>query len=87
MKTVYDKAPVYLIEGTPGYLAGEWPGLKSNKFSNTRRIIRQYSSGIIFDRTIILNNNNHHSNRDASNQHSLFNSTRVIKGILIQTIN
>ena len=46
---VYKKAPVYCIEGVPGYKAGEWPGLKSSRFENTRRIIHPKCSGIIFN--------------------------------------
>lgn len=46
---IYRQAPVYLIDGVPGYKAGEWPGLKSNKFENTRRIIHPKTTGIIFN--------------------------------------
>ncbi|MCQ2820139.1 MAG: hypothetical protein MJ252_22970 [archaeon] len=49
MEFVYGKAPVYYIDGVPGYKAGEWPGLKSNKFENTRRIIQPKCCGIIFN--------------------------------------
>ena len=45
---VYGVAPVYKIENIPAYKAGEWPGLKSNKFDNTRRIIRAVEKGIFF---------------------------------------
>ena len=45
----YGKAPIYYVDGVPGYKAGEWPGLKSNKFGNTRRIINPMDSGIIFN--------------------------------------
>ena len=45
---IYGVAPVYKIENIPAYKAGEWPGLKSNKFDNTRRIIRAVEKGIFF---------------------------------------
>ena len=37
---IYPKAPVYYIDGIPAYKAGEWPGIKSNKFNNTKLMIR-----------------------------------------------
>ena len=45
---IYGNAPVYKIDNIPAYKAGEWPGLKSNKFDNTRRIIRAVERGIFF---------------------------------------
>ena len=45
---IYGKAPVYKIDGVPAYKVGEWPGIKSNKFENTRRIIRAVEKGIFF---------------------------------------
>ena len=45
---IYGVAPVYKIDNIPAYKAGEWPGLKSNKFDNTRRIIRAVERGIFF---------------------------------------
>ena len=45
---VYGIAPVYKIDDIPAYKAGEWPGIKSNKFDNTRRIIRAVERGIFF---------------------------------------
>ena len=30
----YGIAPVYKIDNIPAYKAGEWPGIKSNKFEN-----------------------------------------------------
>ena len=45
---LYGVAPVYKINNIPAYKAGEWPGLKSNKFDNTRRIIRAVERGIFF---------------------------------------
>ena len=48
LKYEYRKAPVYYIDGVPGYKAGEWPGIKSCKFENTRQIICQKSHGIFF---------------------------------------
>ena len=41
-------APVYKIDNVPAYKAGEWPGIKSNKFDNTRKIIRAVEKGIFF---------------------------------------
>ena len=41
-------APVYKINNMPAYKAGEWPGIKSNKFENTRKIIRAVEKGIFF---------------------------------------
>ena len=41
-------APVYKINNIPAYKAGEWPGIKSNKFENTRKIIRAVEKGIFF---------------------------------------
>ena len=49
MQFHYGKAPVYYIDGVPGYKAGEWPGIKSCKFRNTRRIIQPKCEGIIFN--------------------------------------
>ena len=45
---IYGVAPVYKINDVPAYKAGEWPGIKSNKFDNTRRIIRAVERGIFF---------------------------------------
>ena len=45
---IYPKAPDYYIDGIPAYKAGEWPGIKSNKFENTRKIIHPSSSEIFF---------------------------------------
>ena len=45
---IYGNAPVYKINDIPAYKAGEWPGIKSNKFDNTRRIIRAVERGIFF---------------------------------------
>ena len=42
----YGIAPVYKIDDVPAYKAGEWPGIKSNKVENTRRIIRAVEKGI-----------------------------------------
>ena len=44
----YGTAPVYKIDDIPAYKAGEWPGIKSNKFENTRRIIQAVEKGIFF---------------------------------------
>ena len=45
---IYGNAPVYKINDIPAYKAGEWPGIKSNKFDNTRRIIKAVERGIFF---------------------------------------
>ena len=45
---IYGVAPVYKVNNIPAYKAGEWPGIKSNKFDNTRRIIRAVEKGIFF---------------------------------------
>lgn len=56
MNFVYGKAPVYINDkGLPGYLDGEWPGHKSNKFERTRRIIIPQTQGIIFNGIDLLN--------------------------------
>jgi hypothetical protein len=47
-KYIEGVAPVYKIDDIPAYKAGEWPGLKSNKFENTRKIIRAVERGIFF---------------------------------------
>ena len=47
-KQIEGVAPVYKIDNIPAYKAGEWPGLKSNKFDNTRKIIRAVERGIFF---------------------------------------
>jgi hypothetical protein len=47
-KYIEGVAPVYKIDDIPAYKAGEWPGLKSNKFDNTRKIIRAVERGIFF---------------------------------------
>jgi len=45
---IYGVAPVYKVNNIPANKAGEWPGIKSNKFDNTRRIIRAVERGIFF---------------------------------------
>lgn len=47
-KYLYLKAPVYYIDGIPAYKAGEWPGIKSNKFDNTRTIIHPVTNELFF---------------------------------------
>ena len=47
-KYLYLKAPVYYIDGIPEYKAGEWPGIKSNKFNNTRTIIHPVTNELFF---------------------------------------
>lgn len=41
--------PIRKINGIPAYKAGEWPGLKSNKFPNTKKIILVENHKIFFD--------------------------------------
>ena len=41
MNFVYGEKPVIYNNGVNAKEAGEWPGIKSNKFENTRQIIRQ----------------------------------------------
>lgn len=43
------KAPIYYIDGVPGYKSGEWAGKQSCKFGPTRRNIRPVTEGIIFN--------------------------------------
>lgn len=45
-KYIIRKAPIYYQDGIPAYKAGEWPGIKSNKFDNTRLMIQPLSSEI-----------------------------------------
>lgn len=45
----YDKAPLYMIETVPARKAGEWPGIKSNHFTPTRRIIRPINKETVFN--------------------------------------
>ena len=39
-------SPLNLIDGVPASIAGEWPGIKSNKFSRTKKIIHTKNSNI-----------------------------------------
>jgi hypothetical protein len=45
-KYLIRKAPIYYQEGIPAFKAGEWPGIKSNKFENTRLMIQPLPSDI-----------------------------------------
>ena len=45
-KYLIRKAPIYYQEGIPTSKAGEWPGMKSNKFENTRLMIQPLLSDI-----------------------------------------
>ena len=47
-KYIEVSAPVYKINNIPASQAGEWPGIKSNKFEKTKKIIRAVESGIFF---------------------------------------
>lgn len=40
MNFTYPEAPISKIDGVPAYAAGEWPGIKSNKFERIRKVIR-----------------------------------------------
>lgn len=51
----YRTAPMHYVEDTPAYKAGEWPGLKSNKFGPTRKVIMPITQGIIFNGIFIYN--------------------------------
>ena len=46
---IYPKAPIYYIDEIPAYKAGEWPGIKSNKFNNTRTIIHPVTNELFFN--------------------------------------
>ena len=39
-------APLSMIDGIPASIAGEWPGIKPNKFPKTKKIIRIKNSSI-----------------------------------------
>lgn len=39
-------SPLNMIDGVPASVAGEWPGIKSNKFSRTKKIIHTKNSNI-----------------------------------------
>ena len=45
----YPKAPMYCIDGIPANKYGEWPGITSCKFENTRKMIHPKPTGIIFN--------------------------------------
>ena len=45
----YVNAPIYMIDNVPAYKAGEWPGIKNNHFSPTRRIIREINKDTVFN--------------------------------------
>jgi hypothetical protein len=45
----YRNGPMYYVDGTPAYKAGEWEGKMSCKFGPTRKIIRPLTEGIIFN--------------------------------------
>lgn len=45
----YHKAPLYTLDGVAASKAGEWPGIKSNHFTPTRRIIRSISKETVFN--------------------------------------
>ena len=42
-------SPVNMINGIPAFRAGEWPGIKSNKFPKTKKIIHIKKSSNIFN--------------------------------------
>jgi hypothetical protein len=45
----YHKAPLHTLDGVPAGKAGEWPGIKSNHFTPTRRMIRPVSKETVFN--------------------------------------
>lgn len=51
----YEKAPLYKVDGVPAYKAGEWPGIKSNHFTPTRRIIRAINKETVFSSNYLVN--------------------------------
>ena len=69
---VYGVAPVYKIDNIPAYKAGEWPGIKSNKFDNTRRIIRAAERGIFFTENEPLMRQRHKSFNPRYSQEYIF---------------
>ena len=48
MQFIYGKAPINYINDIPAHKAGEWPGIKSNKFGNTRTIIHPVTNELFF---------------------------------------
>ena len=54
MQFQYGKAPLNYINGIPAHKAGEWPGIHSCKFENTRRMIHPKPHGIIFNGNSLL---------------------------------
>lgn len=54
IKYEYLKSPMYYINGIPANKAGEWPGIKSCKFENTRAIIQATSEGIVLNGKIFF---------------------------------
>lgn len=50
----YEKAPLYMMDSIPAYKAGEWPGVKSNHFTPTRRIIRALNKETVFNSKFIF---------------------------------
>lgn len=53
MNMTYGCSPVRLIEGIPAFKAGEWPGIKSNRFGLTKRVIRPEKRNPMFDGNIL----------------------------------
>ena len=45
-KYVIREAPLLYYDGVPWYKAGEWPGIRPNKFENTRKMIQPISNDI-----------------------------------------
>jgi hypothetical protein len=45
----------YLIDGISAGKAGEWPGIKTNHWKGSLKVIRPHTSGIIFDGKIVVN--------------------------------
>ena len=49
MELVYFPQNQYMIEGFPASKYGEWPGLKSNKWKGSIRVLRPKTDEKIFD--------------------------------------
>jgi len=47
MNLEYIKPKMRMVDGVPGYKAGEWPGLAPNKFSRMKCIIHPKRENII----------------------------------------
>ncbi len=57
MQIEYGKSPVRYIDGIVAFKAGEWPGLKPNRFGLTKRVIRPVFRNPMFDGIKLRTNN------------------------------